>query len=155
MTRSAAISAVIGLAAALVPVGCGGEGPEAIDTASDACSRCRMSIEQLAHAGEMITSDRRVRKYDSLGCLALDHHDERAAGRAPRGAWVYDFDTRQWLKAEEAFFALASLPTDHMGYGIAATRARERAVQLAGGVDQKVVRWEGLHAAVVSLEAQR
>lgn len=143
------------LAAALAVAGCtGADTPQDIDTATDVCSRCRMSIGQLAHAGEMITADRRVRKYDSLGCLALDHHAEVEAGRPPRGAWVLDYRTQRWLEADEAYYALARMATDHMGYGIASTASREAALELTGSDERKVVRWPALHAAVVAAEAR-
>lgn len=145
----AAIALTAGLAA------CDGDGPQEIDPAADACSRCRMSIDQLAHAGEMVTSDGRVRKYDSLGCLVLDHADEAAAGRTPRAVWVLDYHARQWLRADQAYFALAELPTDHMGYGIAATGSQAAALKLTRNETQKVVRWRHLREAVAAREAQR
>ncbi len=132
-------------AAILVALGgCGGDGPVDIDVSADSCSRCRMSIDQLAHAGEIITASGEVKKYDSLGCLAEDYRRQTGAGPRARGAFVVDYRTHRWVEASAAHYALASLPTDHMGYGIAALASREQALELVGGASEKVVTWDQL-----------
>ncbi len=123
---------------------CAVTGPVDIDTKADACSRCRMSIDQMLHAGEIVTADGDVRKYDSLGCLLDDYREMTAAGRRLAGAWVIDYATKKWMKAEDGYYALADLPTDHMGFGVAATSSRAGARKIAGGNDAKVVDWKGL-----------
>jgi nitrous oxide reductase accessory protein NosL len=141
------------LALAILIAGCGADEPQDIDTKADACSRCRMSIERLDHAGQLVSVDGRVRKYDSLGCLALDYHEAVAAGKSPREAWVAEYRTGHWLKAEAAYFALAGLASDHMGYGVAATSSQADAEKLAAGA--KVVRWAELPTAVLAIEKGR
>ncbi len=128
---------------ALIPA-CAAVGPVDIDTAADVCARCRMAIDSLAHAGEIVTSEGDVRKYDSLGCLLGDHRDLAAAGRRLAGAWVMDHETKKWLKAEDAHYALVDLPTDHMGFGAVATATRDAALKIAGGNAAKVANWQGL-----------
>jgi hypothetical protein len=59
---------------------------------------------------------------------------------------VIDYDTKAWLKAEDAYYALADLPTDHMGFGAAAAATRAAAVKIAGGDASKVVDWQGLRS---------
>lgn len=147
-----AVRVAIGLCLAAAAMACRTDGPRDIDTAADACSRCRMSIDRLDHAGELITADGRVQKYDSLGCLALDHRDAISSGRRPAGAWVIDHATHRWIRAGDAYYALAGMPTDHMGYGIAASASREAAVALAGGDAGKVVGWTQLHQRVLDME---
>lgn len=144
MTRPRAIG--FGLAL-LAIAGCGTTGPVDIDTAADACSRCRMSIDQVRHAGEIVTAGGEVRKYDSLGCLTADYRDDdRGPGRNARGIYVIDYRSGRWLDARSAHYALASLPTDHMGSGAAAFEKREEALALVGGAPDKVVGWDGLLA---------
>lgn len=128
---------------ALIPA-CAAVKPVDIDTTSDSCTRCRMAIDGLAHAGEIITADGNVRKYDSLGCLLADYRDLASAGRRLAGAWVADYETKAWLKAEAAYYALAGLPTDHMGFGAAAVSTREAALKIAAGDTAKVMDWQGL-----------
>ncbi len=105
-----------------------------------------MAIDTTAHAAEMITGEGQVRKYDSLTCLVGDYRELRAGGRTPGDAWVIDYRTRHWLPADSAHFALAGLPTDHMGSGVAALGSREAAMQLVGGDTNKVLTWERLLA---------
>ncbi len=125
---------------------CRPTGPVDIDTRTDACSRCRMPIDGLAHAGEMITAEGRVRKYDSLGGLVEDYREALAAGKKAAGVWVIDYRAKHWLPADSAHYALADLPTDHMGYGVAAMASRDAALTLVAGDAAKVVTWEGLLA---------
>ncbi len=136
----------IALVALLTAPACAPPAPVAIDTKSDACARCRMSIDTLAHAAEIVTSDGDIRKYDSLGCLLGDYREQTRGGRRVAGAWVVDYDTKAWLKAEEARYALVNLPTDHMGFGAVAASSQAAALKLAGGDASKVVDWQTLIA---------
>jgi hypothetical protein len=138
---NARLSLVVFLAFVLA---CGVGPPQDIDTKSDACARCRMSIDGLAHAAEIITGDGQVRKYDSLGCLVKDYNEMPGVGRRHAGVWVVDYDTKGWVKADSAYYAMADLPTDHMGFGAAATATREAALKIAGGDAAKVVDWTTL-----------
>jgi len=128
---------------AFVPA-CAAVGPADIDTKTDVCARCRMSIDTLAHAAEIVTAEGDIRKYDSLGCLLDDYRELTKAGRRLAGTWVIDYNTKGWVKAENASYALADLPTDHMGFGAAATAARDAALKVAGGDATKVFDWQGL-----------
>jgi copper chaperone NosL len=131
------------LAVLLALGGCRAEGPIDIDTSADACSRCRMSIDQARHAGEIVTASGEVRKYDSLGCLASDYREGRnGTGRDARGIYVIDYKTGKWIDARSAHYAFAGLATDHMGYGVAALEKREDAIAVAGGGADKVVSWD-------------
>ncbi len=125
---------------------CAASGPVDIDTATDSCSVCRMSIDALAHAAEIVTADGVVRKFDSLGCLVDDYREARAAKRRLAGAWVIDYTTKRWVKAEDAYYALAHLASDHMGFGVAASATRDGALRITGGDRSKVVDWQGLLA---------
>lgn len=156
MPRSSGARRGVGLAAwrALWPAllfapllaACAVSGPVDIDTSADACARCRMSIDTLAHAGEIITGDGAIRKYDSLGCLLEDYREAGTSGRRPAGTWVIDYTTKRWVKAEAAHYALANLSSDHMGFGVAASATREGALTIAHGDGSKVVDWQGLLA---------
>jgi hypothetical protein len=124
---------------------CAVVGPVDIDTKTDVCARCRMSIDTLAHAAEIVTAEGDIRKYDSLGCLLDDYRELTKAGRRlAGGAWVIDYNTKGWLKAERAHYALANLPTDHMGFGAAATATRDAALKIGAGDAAKVLEWRGL-----------
>ncbi len=143
-----AFRAVVGRGAILAALAaaCAVSGPVEIDTKTDACAVCRMSIDTLAHAGEIITADGAVRKFDSLGCLIDDYREARTANRQLTGVWAIDYPTKRWVKAEDAHYAIANLATDHMGFGVAASATRGGALKIAGGDRAKVVDWQGLLA---------
>jgi hypothetical protein len=105
-----------------------------------------MSIDGLAHAGEIVTDNGEVRKYDSLGCMVADYRALAASGRKLAGTWVIDYDTKKWLQAREAHYARANFATDHMGFGVAAAATRERALAIAGGDASQVGDWLALQA---------
>lgn len=136
----------LALIAAVLLAACAPKGPLDIDTKADVCSVCRMSIDSLAHAGEILTSDGSVRKHDSLGCLLDDYRALAKAGTRLAGAWVVDYGTHAWVKAEDAYYALVELQTDHMGFGAAATATREAALKLASGDATRVASWKGLQS---------
>lgn len=123
---------------------CAATSPVDIDTKADTCARCRMSIDALSHAAEIVTADGLVRKYDSLGCFVKDHHELSEARTRLAGAWVIDYETKKWVKAENAYYARAKLPTDHMGFGVAATATRDAALKIVAGDGSKVVDFTGL-----------
>ncbi len=131
---------------ALFAAACAVSGPVDIDTKTDACAVCRMSIDTLAHAGEIVTAAGAVRKFDSLGCLIDDYREARTVNRQLTGVWAIDYTTKRWVKAEDAHYAIANLATDHMGFGVAASATREGALKLVGGDRAKVVDWQGLLA---------
>jgi len=141
MIRTLLIVCVLALVTA-----CGNVGPADIDTATDVCARCHMSIDTVAHAAEIVTAEGDIRKYDSLGCLLEDYRELTAAGRRVAGAWVVDYSSRKWVRAEAAAYALANLATDHMGFGAVATTTREAALKIVGGEASKVVDWQHLLA---------
>src|SRR5262245_32450138 len=67
----------------------------------DACTFCRMAISEKRFACELITKDGDAIQFDDIGCL-LNYPKERS--NVESAAFVVDFDTREWLKSEEAYF---------------------------------------------------
>ena len=93
--------------------------------ASDACSFCKMSISQKQFAAEIIAEDEKVLKFDDIGCLL--RYRERAGDQLkPAAIFVTDHDSRQWLRAQEAFFVKTELKTP-MGSGIVAYADKSKA----------------------------
>lgn len=74
--------------------------------AEDMCALCRMAISEKQYAAELITKDGDVFKFDDLGCLA-----NYLAGKQNRAEaavfYMMDYETKRWLKAEEAHFVKA------------------------------------------------
>ena len=102
--------------------GCNGDsGPQPIDETVDACASCNMSVSDGPFAAELVQKDGEVLKFDDIGCLAgyLRKNDTDGA------AYVRDFHNKEWLRADEAFFAESDLHTP-MDSGIIAFREANR-----------------------------
>ena len=99
--------------------------PVAIET-NDMCSFCRMSISEKRYAAELIDDDGRVFKFDDIGCMANFIKQKRTS--APTAAaFVMDFDSSEWLKAENAVYVRSSELKTPMNNGIAAFKNQSSA----------------------------
>ena len=92
----------------------------------DMCSFCKMAISEKQFAAEIVTDDERVLKFDDVGCL-LRHRQRAGDNDRPAAIFVTDHDSRQWLKAEAAFFVRSKTVKTPMGSGIVAFSDRSKA----------------------------
>jgi copper chaperone NosL len=90
--------------------------PVAIES-SDMCSFCKMAISEKQFAAEIITTDEKVLKFDDLRCLLKYRQANQIK---PAAIFVTDYDSHEWLKAENAFFAKSKTVKTPMGGGILA-----------------------------------
>jgi len=87
----------------LLLTGCGSAELRPIELLpEDACAFCRMAISDKRFASEVITKDGDAIKFDDIGCM-LRYRKERSNVESA-ATFVVDFDTREWLKSEEAYF---------------------------------------------------
>lgn len=87
--------------------------------ANDMCSFCRMSISEKRYAAELIDDDWHAFKFDDIGCMANFIKQKR--NNVPiQATFVMDFDRREWLKAENAFYVQSSELKTPMNGGIVA-----------------------------------
>lgn len=90
----------------------------------DACSFCRMAISEKQFAAEIIKADETVLKFDDIACLL--RYQERSEDKSkPAAIYVMDYPSKEWVKAEDAFFARPGNIKTPMGGGIIAFRDRE------------------------------
>jgi copper chaperone NosL len=75
--------------------------PVAIE-ASDTCSFCNMAISEKRYAAEFIDEDGKTFKFDDIGCLA--NFVEKRNPAPIQATFVMDFERREWIKAEHAFY---------------------------------------------------
>lgn len=115
------IAAVIGLAQcqrrAIEPI--------AIES-NDMCSFCRMSISEKRYAAELIDEQGEVFKFDDIGCMA-NFIKQKKNNATVQGTFVMDFDRREWLKAETAFYVRSSELRTPMNGGIVAFKDQSSA----------------------------
>lgn len=92
--------------------------PVAIE-ANDMCAFCRMSISEKRYAAELIDREGEAYKFDDIGCM-VNFMKQRENDGSIRAIFVMDFERREWLKAEDAFFALSPKFKTPMSSGIVA-----------------------------------
>jgi len=101
-----------------VIAGCGKEQytPQAINEETDRCAICNMAIKDDAHATQIITKDGQSLKFDDVGCM---HEWTEKNGTDNVGAaFVRDYNSKQWIKYEKAYYAYDSAYKTPMAYGL-------------------------------------
>ena len=88
----------------LLLIGCGSAALRPVELRpEDMCAFCRMAISQKRFACELMTQDGEALKFDDIGCM-LHFRKERSRPEFVAATFVVDFETREWLKFEEAHF---------------------------------------------------
>ena len=113
--------------------------PVAIE-ADDMCSFCRMSISEKRYAAELISNDGQVFKFDEIGCMANFIKQKKNNGDV-HAAFVMDFDRREWLPAENAFYVRSSELKTPMNGGIVAFENQSSAEGAAAKYHGALVRF--------------
>ena len=94
--------------------------------AGDMCSFCKMAISEKRFAAEIITDDERVLKFDDVGCL-LRYRQQAGNGLKSAAVYVTDYDSREWLKADDAFFVKSGTIKTPMGSSLIAYGDKSKA----------------------------
>jgi copper chaperone NosL len=113
--------AVVALACAPACKHAAPTGPPEIRLGVDVCDGCGMTIAETRYAAAAMTDDgseRRLLKFDDIGCLA--RWEAPASGSTVRGRWVHDRTTEAWIDASTATFSRTRELATPMGSGIAA-----------------------------------
>lgn len=115
--------------------------PVEITFGEEACALCRMQISDRTFAAEIVDSDGRVIKFDDIGCSFRFEADGRL--QAPAAArFVTGYESKEWLRAEQAWFVRSAGMKTPMTSGIVAFRDRERAADFAGKHNVKPERFD-------------
>ncbi|MGD2048656.1 MAG: nitrous oxide reductase accessory protein NosL [Chloroflexota bacterium] len=97
--------------------------PPEIRYGEDTCDRCQMIINEARYAAAYVMPDGQARRFDDIGGMLAY---TREVPEDVAVFWVHDFDTEEWLNADEAFY----VKSDHltpMGFGIVAFGEQGRA----------------------------
>jgi len=123
--------------------------PPDIRYGEDVCDECRMIINEPRFAAAYVTRQGEVRRFDDIGDMVQYHrkHAEEVAV-----FWVHDFETEEWLRADQAVFVISSEIHTPMGHGIVAVRDRGRAERLMASLRGKVLTWQELLAQPITTE---
>lgn len=131
---------------------CGGEPaqikPPKIYYGEDVCDHCNMIISDKRFAAATIVevsegqTDSRI--FDDIGSMFL-YHDEHPELEV-LARYVHDYETKEWLDAEDAYFVHSEDVHSPMNHGVIACETREQAERLAKEFDGEVVTYDGLVA---------
>jgi copper chaperone NosL len=108
--------------------------PSAI-AAEDMCSSCRMAISEKQYAAQAITADGDAIKFDDIGCMVAylrgAENNKEVIAR-----FVVDFNSRGWIRAEDAYYVKSPELKTPMRGGVVAFKdepgARDSAETLHG-----------------------
>jgi copper chaperone NosL len=105
--------------------------------AEDICGYCRMAISEKQYAAQFVDRDGLAFKFDDIGCM-IEHLKTRKSRADIAAYFVADYESRSWLKAEDAALVRSKEIKTPMGFNIVAFRDRERAAQAAAAYNGTV-----------------
>lgn len=109
----------------------------------DICNECGMIISEEIYSAAYRLADGEQKIFDDIGDMAVHYRlnaDEVAA------FWVHDFNSVEWIRAEDAFFVASHDLVTPMGHGIAAFTDRTSAQALAADIGGAIHTLDGLLA---------
>jgi copper chaperone NosL len=105
----------------------------------DMCDYCKMAISEKRYAAEVIDNEGRAFKFDDISCLANFTNGRKNTTKVV-AHFVMDFDERQWIKAEDAYYVRSTELTTPMNGNIIAFRSESQARQAADKYNGKLLR---------------
>ena len=123
----ARVAAAVTAVAALTLGACAPQAPRAIAYGAEPCAYCHMTVTDERFGAELVTAKGKLHAFDSVECVAAFALAQDAAGRAPRGVWVTDYNRPGTLVAADSaeFRRLVGAAGSPMGKGLVATRRGE------------------------------
>jgi copper chaperone NosL len=117
--------------------------PPVIRYGEDVCDHCQMIISEARFAASYVTEAREVRRFDDIGNMMAHLAQKKETVAA---FWVHDYESEEWLPADEAHFVVSSAIYTPMGHGVVALASAERAATLAQEHDGRVLQFDELVA---------
>ncbi len=102
-----------------------------IRVGEDICDECGMIISEEVYSSAYRLTDGEQKVFDDIGDMAVHYrlHDDDVAA-----FWVHDFNSVEWIRAEDAFFVASNDLVTPMGHGIAAFTDHASAQVLASDI---------------------
>lgn len=130
------------LLVAFVLASCGAanaDGPPEIIYGRDICVQCNMIITEIGHAAAYRLDSGEEKKFDGIGEMLIygREHGEFAAATA----WVHDYWSEEWVRAETAFYVPTRSVSSPMGHGIFGFSSHARASEFAAEVGGEAIDW--------------
>jgi copper chaperone NosL len=134
----------IAFTAGIILAGCHKSGlePVAIEP-EDMCGFCKMAISEKRYAAEFIDIDGQPFKFDDIGCM-VNFMKSKGNKQGIRAYFVMDFNDRNWLKADTAYYVRSSELKTPMGGGVVAFKDEAGAAEAAQKYRGTVLRFADL-----------
>ena len=113
--------------------------PPEIRYGEDMCTECGMIISEARFAAAYYTPDGEAHRFDDIGGM-LTHHAKMQEDVAQ--FWVHDYETEEWIVAEEANFVSSEALQTPMGFGVIAFSEQDRAQRLASKSNTMVMSFD-------------
>lgn len=104
--------------------------PPEIVYGEDTCDRCLMIISEPRYAAASVSADGEAYRFDGVGDMVAYY---QASQQEMARFWVHDYETEEWLNADEAHFVISDALITPMGHGIVAFGSRAAAEAMAAG----------------------
>jgi len=115
--------------------------PPTIHYGEDVCEFCGMIISEEGFAAAYVTSDGHGHTFDDIGDMVKAHLEMQEEATA---FFVHDYESKDWIRAETAYFVLSDSLTTPMLSGLAAFVSIEQANAFAAEVGGKTLTFEEL-----------
>jgi copper chaperone NosL len=102
-----------------------------------------MAISERQYAAELIDNEGQPFKFDDIGCM-LNFVKQRSISVSTSSFFVMEFDQRQWIKADDAYYVRSSDLQTPMNGGIIAFKDQSHAQQAADKYHGKLLRFKEL-----------
>jgi copper chaperone NosL len=117
--------------------------PVAIEP-EDMCAYCKMAISEKRFAAELIDREGQAFKFDDISCMTGFVKKREPSNIAAR--FVMDFDTKEWVKAEQAFYVKSGEIKSPMGGGMIAFASESEARDAADKYRGTLLRFSDVFA---------
>ncbi len=107
------------------------KGPQPIIEGKDVCHYCKMVIMDSRFGSEIITKKNRVYKFDDIGCLISYYKEHK---NEVKEVYVFDYNTKEFIKAESAYFVISESIRTPMGSSTIAFKNKDYAIKFSENI---------------------
>ena len=119
------------------------DAPPEISYGRDICIECNMIISEPRFAASYRLDNGETKSFDGIGEL-LKHVHRMGELPAVADAWVHDYNTKDWILANEASYVAGREVVTPMGHGIVAFATESAARDFASDVGGMLMTWQEL-----------
>ena len=117
------------------------DAPPEISYGRDICIECNMIISEPRFAASYRLDNGETKSFDGIGEL-LKHLHREGELPAVAYAWVHDYNTKDWILANEAFYVAGREVVTPMGHGIVGFATESAAMDFAGDIGGTLMTWQ-------------